>query len=525
MANKVTNCDYPLYSQYYDKHKLEKIFESIKKDTNVHINISDPKSNTKYNNKNVIYRIKHFYDHVSVHDFFTENYRIHTKCQNMSNNEYELFCKPENKQKFLNIYYDTKSLDKAKQLIKKQLGCKYEIYSVDLFYKLYRTYKPFKILDGLTKYGEGLMASLAYGNLVYTNINDKNIFASLNEAAKRFKSNDQTIKFIENIEGSNKYDMIMTTHKNVESFIDILDEHGWLFIFGESHDSKIRNHKNISLEGTVLYTIDNAGYSQINVYYKKPQKITREIYNPLPIIKKVQSKNRTFNIIRDDYLSGGTKQRGAVPYFSDILKNKPTIKELIYRGPSNGVAQVALGVIAKLYGLKATVILNKERFSNDYTDLTKNAIMWGVNVILIDRPQSEKEEHEIISKIYTNPEIQFNVPLGFDTDDFRDYLATEITKTFGHLNVKYLWLTSTTGNLLRPFYRVFPDSRFGIVLPGFKHTDYVNKDNTDIYEAPEKYREQAKYPPPYPSAQDYDAKLWQFVDKYGKDGDYVLNVA
>jgi len=31
--------------------------------------------------------------------------------------------------------------------------------------------------------------------------------------------------------------------------------------------------------------------------------------------------------------------------------------------------------------------------------------------------------------------------------------------------------------------------------------------------------------PPYPSVDTYDAKLWQFVLKYGKSGDYIWNVA
>ena len=47
----------------------------------------------------------------------------------------------------------------------------------------------------------------------------------------------------------------------------------------------------------------------------------------------------------------------------------------------------------------------------------------------------------------------------------------------------------------------------------------------NIFISPEKFEEPAHILPPYPSVDTYDAKLWQFVLKYGKSGDYIWNVA
>ena len=58
--------------------------------------------------------------------------------------------------------------------------------------------------------------------------------------------------------------------------------------------------------------------------------------------------------------------------------------------------------------------------------------------------------------------------------------------------------------------KIWPDQ-----LEGFK---------SKLYTAEEKFWEDAKIKPPYESVCNYDAKLWSFVLKYGKDGDYIWNV-
>lgn len=45
-----------------------------------------------------------------------------------------------------------------------------------------------------------------------------------------------------------------------------------------------------------------------------------------------------------------------------------------------------------------------------------------------------------------------------------------------------------------------------------------------LFEAPERFQEDARRQPPYPSVRNYDAKLWQFVEQHAEEGDYVWNV-
>ncbi|MGB1077794.1 MAG: hypothetical protein ACPG05_05750, partial [Bdellovibrionales bacterium] len=57
-----------------------------------------------------------------------------------------------------------------------------------------------------------------------------------------------------------------------------------------------------------------------------------------------------------------------------------------------------------------------------------------------------------------------------------------------------------------------------------KHHGVLPK-NVTAYHAPEKYHQKARILPPYPSALHTDAKVWQFVEEYGQEGDAIWNLA
>jgi hypothetical protein len=45
-----------------------------------------------------------------------------------------------------------------------------------------------------------------------------------------------------------------------------------------------------------------------------------------------------------------------------------------------------------------------------------------------------------------------------------------------------------------------------------------------LWSAPEKYEEPAREPPPFPSCDNYDAKVWQFASRHASDGALIWNV-
>ena len=47
----------------------------------------------------------------------------------------------------------------------------------------------------------------------------------------------------------------------------------------------------------------------------------------------------------------------------------------------------------------------------------------------------------------------------------------------------------------------------------------------ELFIAPERFGDTAKHQPPYRTVPWYDAKLWQFVQEHGRNGDCIWNVA
>lgn len=72
-----------------------------------------------------------------------------------------------------------------------------------------------------------------------------------------------------------------------------------------------------------------------------------------------------------------------------------------------------------------------------------------------------------------------------------------------------------------------PETKFMIVQVGKKiWTEQMDRiKNKELFIAPEKFMDTALRQPPYVTIPWYDAKLWQFVEKHGENGDFIWNVA
>ena len=72
---------------------------------------------------------------------------------------------------------------------------------------------------------------------------------------------------------------------------------------------------------------------------------------------------------------------------------------------------------------------------------------------------------------------------------------------------------------------MFPTTYYQVVQVGRNiWPDLLDGIRHNVYIAPERFASVAQAPPPYPSVSTYDAKLWQFVLKYGEEGDFIWNV-
>ena len=67
----------------------------------------------------------------------------------------------------------------------------------------------------------------------------------------------------------------------------------------------------------------------------------------------------------------------------------------------------------------------------------------------------------------------------------------------------------------------WPEAKFQVVQVGA----VPDVPGAVVHKAPERFKQEARLKPPFPSCSNYDAKAWQFVRLFAKPGALFWNVA
>ena len=267
------------------------------------------------------------------------------------------------------------------------------------------------------------------------------------------------------------------------------------------------------------------------VYIDKPQKKSTKI-------KKSNKKKKTtkkptqiqINVIRDDYLPAGTKQRAMIPYFK---KQKET--EFVYVSPYTGGAQITLAYATQKTKKNVTLFINKVRPKHPLTikalklaDPQKFKLIEVKNGSFKKMRQVSKEYIQKVEKEKGSDYIS-EIALGFDNPEYHQIFVDQLRKALpAKLKKnppKRIWVPSGSATILNALYKVFPKTYFLAVQTGRTiWPDQIIPSRTTLYKSTEFFYDKAQVQPPYPTTKAYDAKAWKFVLKYGKDDDYIWNI-
>lgn len=213
-------------------------------------------------------------------------------------------------------------------------------------------------------------------------------------------------------------------------------------------------------------------------------------------------------VVRDDLFPGGTKAR-VLP----ALLAGPAA-EYVYAGPVQGYAQVALAIAARACGKRATLFVAARAALHPRTAMAQAA---GAKVVGV-RPGYLS----VVKKraaAYCQDTGATLLPWGMDCPAMVNGIAA-LARGMG-ISPCEVWSVAGSGTLQRGLQQAWPGAKFYAVRIGAVPDAGV----AALLQAPEKYEQPARLPPPFPSCDNYDAKAWQYIQALASPGALFWNVA
>ena len=247
-------------------------------------------------------------------------------------------------------------------------------------------------------------------------------------------------------------------------------------------------------------------------------------FSPRLVIQRIEG----YNIVRDDILTGGTKQRllNHLDFFKEKIRNCGT---LLYTG-NYGYGLIFTAILANELDKKCICAVNMfymngEKF-NDINIIKKKI---PENTV-VEKFNNWKELVKYGIEKEKDKDI-FWMPLGIDFDGVSTLLSQEISRNIndGFFHQKKIWVVCGVGLLTESLARAFPSS----IINSIVITKSLKKRN-DITKRLRYFKNillifvdnlPTCLNVPYPTTKGYDDITWYFANKYGKEGDYIWNTA
>lgn len=251
-------------------------------------------------------------------------------------------------------------------------------------------------------------------------------------------------------------------------------------------------------------------------------------------------------VVRDDMLPFGTKQRAVPAYMEHAKAAYPEAKTLLYTGGFNGYGPAVTALAAYQSGMKSHIVYSLKPVGGDKVvdekqarkaSPVKKAISLGAEVefhsdwkSVVSRGQELEEKHG--SGI-------FWLPLGILDSAFVNALKCAIIKAKqekwpGDTGPPRMWVVGGVGAVASALAGAFPKTQIMVVpaTPGGKPLHNLKRQlrhypNAQVYMLKRyKTRRKGKTPRvPYSTVQGYDSLAWEGVCEAGKEGDALWNVA
>ncbi|MCW3463925.1 hypothetical protein [Chitinophaga nivalis] len=259
--------------------------------------------------------------------------------------------------------------------------------------------------------------------------------------------------------------------------------------------------------------------------------LVKAAISPRVIIMPLAMPQGVVQVVRDDMLIGGTKQRALYHYLTTTAA--AGYNEIVYASPPPASEQVALAYMCQQRKVACTLFC--WQMDKRYHPFSLQAESFGATIY----PCDSLEQAEIAARVYTeHTPDSIKLPLGFNVPAYIDCLKAEIATSWQHViaDLGYeparVWLPAGSAVLSNVFREVVSeDTLLNCVnvrlLPEEEERirAVASRAGVHLFRARESFLEPCIDIPPIPSNPHYDAKLWYFIHQYGQHQDVWWNAA
>lgn len=261
--------------------------------------------------------------------------------------------------------------------------------------------------------------------------------------------------------------------------------------------NKAKNQDNLDLKGgkTLEYYLD------LTKDYKHDFTFT---------VKQIEG----FNVIDDGEFEFGTKAK-----MGDFMISQVKEDAMVYVAPRTGYAPFSLCHLAKKYNKKLYLVMPASKEASEH-QLT--AIEYGGIPVFLRIPAMPtaniwaKQFAEKIGAKYLPFGLKHEMVVAGGVRIFYD--------NFKDTNIEEMWTVFSTGVLSRTLQIALPNTKFNAVAVA-RNVQDGELGRAKFYTHDRPFLKESRIVPPFDCIQTYDAKGWELMKKYGKEGDWFWNVA
>ena len=229
----------------------------------------------------------------------------------------------------------------------------------------------------------------------------------------------------------------------------------------------------------------------------------------------IKTTSDGFRIIDESVHEIGAKARMADYYASTIEED-----EWVYVAPRNGYAAISLSYLASKYKKRLTLVMPSSKEISNHQALS---IQYGAKPLFI-RIAAMPNANAAAEKYAKAVGAKF-IPFGLDTELVYAGAIREFQRLRPLLDGKHLWSVISTGVLSRSLQIALPQTKITNVAVA-RNIQHGELGRADFISYHRTFTQRADYvPTEFASEQCYDAKGYDYLRKFGTDGDYFFNVA